>query len=98
MVHRKEWHEFLQLTSIENWEDDPEIAARVEELRPLFWEPRQEELKFLVFPPYGKPRVIRTLKKVADLVRERPEKLRRIIDSKKYIGTYRGFGIELIKE
>ena len=96
MLYQKEWQELLQLTCEKGWENNSEVVARVEKLRPLFWKSRTYELRFLVFPPYGKPRIIRTLKKVAKLVRVKPENLKRVLDSEQYIGTYRGWGIELI--
>ena len=98
MTSRREWQEFLWLTSDNTWESDPVKKARLEELRPLFWGEKREVARYLVFPPYGKPRVIRTLARVAELVKVHPQKLKKVITSPEYIGTFNGYGIERIEE
>lgn len=98
MATKEEWQEFLWLTSDNSWESDPIKKARLEELRPKFWGEQKEIVRYLVFPPYGRPRIIKTLKAVAELVKVNPQKLKQIIKNPEYIGTYRGFGIEVIEE
>ncbi|MCW6662916.1 hypothetical protein NHG29_01375 [Aerococcaceae bacterium NML160702] len=98
MATKEEWQEFLWLTSDNSWENDPIKKARLEELRPKFWGERKEAVRYLVFPPHGKPKVIKTLKAVAELVKVNPQKLKRVITNPAYIGTYCGFGIEIIEE
>ena len=98
MVTKEEWQEFLMLTSDDSWENDPIKKARLVELRPKFWGAKKDIVRYLVFSPYGRPRVIKTLKAVAELVNVNSQKLKRAITKPDYIGTYCGFGIEIIEE